>query len=76
MFKTHVAPIALGPMGLNLSLICGNTYHEHGTVFGASADCNYEQLRPATRVACGSYMMQMTVVETNLRSFGIGAPHE
>lgn len=76
MLKTYVAPVALGPMGLNLSLICRNTYHEHGTFFGALTDCKNEQLRSATRVACGQYMMQMSVVETYLRSFGIGAPHE
>lgn len=76
MLKTYVAPIALGPMGLNLSLICRNTYHEHGVFFGARSDLKNQQLRSATSAACGQYMMQMTVVENFLRTFDIGAPHE
>lgn len=75
MLKIYTTPVALGPMGLSFAVVIRNTFHEYGTFFGASSMIEQEKLKNATGSACGRYMMQMTVVETFLKEWGLGAPN-
>jgi hypothetical protein len=75
MLKVYSAPVALGPMGLSLSVICRNTYHEYG-LFHCGSSSDATKLANATSSACGRYIMQQGIVENYLNEFELGAPME
>jgi hypothetical protein len=73
MLKLYSAPIALGPMGLSLAVICRNTFYEYGLFHWGSSE-DVARLRGATNSASGRYMMEMTVLENHLREMEVGSP--
>jgi hypothetical protein len=75
MLKLYSAPIALGPMAQSLNIICRNTFFEYGLFHGGFI-ADFDKLQGATSSACGRYMMQMSVLESNLREMGVGGPSD
>jgi hypothetical protein len=49
--KVYMAPVALGPVGQTLSVLCRNTFHEFRTFYGATEE-EILRLRSATSSAC------------------------
>lgn len=72
ILKTCSVPIALGPMGLSLSVICRNTFHEYGIMSGTYSGAQAASIQSDTTSACSRYMMQALELENYLTEWGLG----
>lgn len=73
LLKLYVAPIAFGPMGHSLSVICRNVFHEFGIFHGMSEN-DMMRLVESTQSATERYLKEMEVVNAFLADHGFETP--
>jgi len=73
LLKIYSAPIAFGPMGHSLSLVCRNTFHEL-KIFHGATDEFANRLIQERKSGAERYVREMEVVESYLTEHSIEAP--
>lgn len=73
LLKVYIPPVAFGPMGHSLSVICRNIFHEFGIFHGAK-DQDSDRLLRATATATERYLKEMEVVDQFLAQHGLATP--
>ena len=72
MLRLYSAPVALGPIGHTLSIICRNTLHEWCAWQSASNE-EMRKLILSTRTAADRYLEEVAIIENLLSDYGIRA---
>jgi hypothetical protein len=73
LVKMYSPPIAFGPMGHSLAVLCVGIFHEYKDFHGASSRGQREQ---ANKSASNRYLQEMAVVEAFLSEHGLGSAYE
>lgn len=71
LLKSYIPPLALGPLGYTLSIICRNMFQEVGK-FQGRKDGAFDELYLDMESACGRYMMQVSMLEDFLQGQDLG----
>jgi len=69
LLNVYRAPVAFGPMGHSLTVICRNIFHEYG-IFHNSSTQDSAKLLSATQTAAERYLVEIDVVDSFLAQYG------
>ena len=70
LLNVYCAPVAFGPMGHSLTVICRNIFHEYAIFHGADREASAKLLR-ASQTAAERYLVEIDVVDSFLAHMGV-----